>query len=150
MADSLKDRVSADTKTAMKSGDKQSLSALRLILAAIKQHEVDNRSDLDDDAASELLTRMAKQRRDSIKQYTDGNREDLAEVERFELALIEQYLPEQMSADEIAAEVAEAIAQCGAESARDMGKVMGILSGKLKGKADMSAVSKAVKSSLAG
>ena len=150
MADSLKDRVSADTKTAMKSGDKQSLSALRLILAAIKQHEVDTRSDVDDDAASELLTRMAKQRRDSIKQYTDGNREDLAEVERFELALIEQYLPEQMSADEIAAEVAEAIAQCGAESARDMGKVMGILSGKLKGKADMSAVSKAVKSSLAG
>ena len=82
MADSLKDRVSADTKTAMKSGDKQSLSALRLILAAIKQHEVDNRSDVDDDAASELLTRMAKQRRDSIEQYTDGNREDRTSCEQ--------------------------------------------------------------------
>lgn len=148
MATSLKDRLSADAKTALKAGDKARLGTLRLVLAAFKQYEVDERAEVDDATAVELLTRMAKQRRESITQYEQGNREDLAAKEREELGIITAYLPEQLSEAEIDAEIAAAIEATGAAGMRDMGKVMGRLGGALKGRADMSAVSARVKERL--
>ena len=138
----------ADIKTAMKAGEKDKLAALRLVSAAIKQFEVDKRETAGDGAAIDILTRMVKQRRESIDQYQNAGRDDLAAKERFELELISAYLPEQLDAAGIEAEVEKAIGDTGASSMRDMGKVMGRLNAALKGRADMAAVSAAVKARL--
>jgi uncharacterized protein YqeY len=145
---SLKSQITEDMKTAMKAGDKERLKAVRLMLAAIKQIEVDKRIELDDTAVLAVLTKMVKQRRDSIEQFEKGNREDLAEIERAEITVLEGYLPEQLGADELAAMVDEVIQASGAESIRDMGKVMGQIKAKAAGRADMGALSTLVKERL--
>ena len=145
---SLKSQITEDMKTAMKAGDKERLKAVRLMLAAIKQIEVDKRIELDDTAVLAVLTKMVKQRRDSIEQFEKGNREDLAEIERAEITVLKGYLPEQLGADELAAMVDEVIQATGAESIRDMGKVMGQIKAKAAGRADMGALSTLVKERL--
>jgi hypothetical protein len=145
-----RDRLAADIKAAMKAGEKDRLAALRLIAASFKQFEVDQRAEVDDARAVELLTRMAKQRRESIEQYDNAGREELAAKERFELDIINAYLPAQLDTTELEAHVDAAIASTGASGMRDMGKVMGVLNGELKGRADMAAVSAMVKARLAG
>ncbi|MEM7467061.1 MAG: GatB/YqeY domain-containing protein, partial [Pseudomonadota bacterium] len=129
----------------MKSGDKKTVAALRLVLAALKQQEVDQRIELDDQGVLAILTKLAKQRKESISQYQDAGRDDLIEQEQFELDLIEGYLPEAASEADIAAAIEQAIADTGASSMKDMGKVMGILKSKLEGRADFGALSQAVK-----
>ena len=145
---SLKGKITDDVKSAMKAGEKDRLKVLRLITAAIKQVEVDERKELADEDVLGILTKMVKQRRDSIKQYTDGNRQDLADIEQAEIDIIETYLPEQLSEDEIAEIIDEAIASTGAEGMRDMGKVMGVVKSKVQGRADMGQVSSRVKARL--
>jgi uncharacterized protein YqeY len=145
---SLKDQIKADMKSAMKAGDKDRLKVVRLIMAAIKQVEVDTREELDDAGVLGVLNKMVKQRRDSVEAFEKGGREDLAAIERDEIAVLEAYLPEQLSADELASLVDEAIAATGAESIRDMGKVMGQIKTKAAGRADMGAVSAVVKERL--
>jgi len=144
----LKGRITEDIKTAMKAGEKDRLKVLRLISAAIKQVEVDERRDLDDADVLGILDKMVKQRRDSITQYTDGNRKDLADIEQQEIEIIEDYLPEQLSEDELDELVDEAIATTGAEGIRDMGKVMGAIKSKAQGRADMGIVGAKVKARL--
>ena len=144
----LKQRITEDMKTALRSGQKAALGTIRLILAAIKQVEVDTRKDLDDTQVLAILDKMAKQRRESITQFTQANRPELAEKENQELTLIQSYLPEQLSDAEISSLIDQAISTTGAESMRDMGKVMGLLKPQLQGKADMSAVSGLIKSRL--
>jgi uncharacterized protein YqeY len=147
---SLKQQLTEDMKTAMRGGDKQRLAVIRLILAAVKQREVDERIELDDVQTLAVLEKMLKQRRDSIAQYDAANRQDLADVERAEVAVIEAYLPAKLSEAEIDALVAEAIAATGASSARDMGKVVAAVKEKAAGRADMAVVSARVKARLAG
>ncbi|PKM05661.1 MAG: glutamyl-tRNA amidotransferase [Gammaproteobacteria bacterium HGW-Gammaproteobacteria-4] len=147
---SLKQQLSDDMKAAMKSGDKTRLGVIRLINAAIKQREVDERITLDDAQVLAALEKMLKQRRDSINQYESAGREDLANVERFEVEVIQGYLPAQLSADEVAAAISEAITQTGASGPQDMGKVIGALKPRLAGRADMGQVSALVKARLAG
>ena len=132
----------------MKSGEKKTVGALRLVLAAIKQQEVDQQKELDDNAVLAILTKLAKQRKESITQYEQAGRDDLIEQEQFELDLITQYLPAAASEEDIAKAIDEAIAATGAESMKDMGKVMGILKSKLEGRADFGALSQAVKNRL--
>jgi len=144
----LKGQLQDDMKTAMKAGDKDRLKVVRLIRAAINQIEVDQRIELDDAAVLGVLNKMVKQRRDSISQFRDGGRNDLADVELAEIVVIENYLPEQMSDDELDAMIAKAISDIGAESIRDMGKVMGAVKAKAEGRADMAAVGSKVKSIL--
>lgn len=146
----LKDTLTADMKTALKAGDKPRLGVLRMALAAVKQQEVDGRKTLDDAEITAVIDKMVKQRRDSVKQFREGGREDLAEREAAEIAVLEHYLPEQLDETEIAGLIDEAIAATGAQSMRDMGKVMGELRPKVQGRADMSAVSARVKERLAG
>ncbi len=145
---SLKSQITEDMKSAMKAGDKDRLKVVRLILAAIKQVEVDKRTELDDAAVLAVLTKMVKQRRDSVEQFEKGGREDLAKIERDEIAVLEKYLPEQLSAEELAAMVDAVIQATGAEGIRDMGKVMGQIKAKAAGRADMGAVSATVKERL--
>ena len=145
---SLKGQITEDMKSAMKAGEKDRLKAVRLILAAIKQIEVDTREELDEAAVLAVLTKMVKQRRDSVEQFEKGNREDLAAIERAEIVVINDYLPEQLSADELAAMVDEVIQTTGAAGIRDMGKVMGQIKAKASGRADMGAVSATVKERL--
>ena len=145
---SLKDQITDDMKTALKAGDKDRLKVLRLILAAIKQVEVDTRKELDDAAVLGVLEKMLKQRRDSIEQFTKGGREDLAAIEQAEMAVIDSYLPAKMDDAELDALVDEVIAATGAESIRDMGKVMGAIKSKAAGRADMGAVGARVKARL--
>ena len=145
---SLKNQITEDMKSAMKAGDKDRLKVVRLIMAAIKQVEVDTRTELDDAAVLGVLNKMVKQRRDSVEQFEQGGREDLAAGERAEIEVLQGYLPEQLSADELAALVDEAIAATGAEGIRDMGKVMGQIKAKAAGRADMGAVSATVKERL--
>ncbi len=145
---SLKDQITQDMKSAMKAGEKDRLKVVRLMLAAIKQVEVDKRVELDDAAVLSVLDKMVKQRRDSVEQFEKGGREDLAAIERGEIAVLQDYLPEQLSADELAALVDEVIAATGAASMKDMGKVMGQIKAKAAGRADMGAVSAAVKERL--
>ena len=135
-------------KTAMKAGDKDRLKVVRLMRAAINQIEVDQRIELDDAAVLGVLNKMVKQRRDSISQFRDGGRDDLADIELAEIVVIENYLPEQMSDDELDAMIAKAISDTGAESIRDMGKVMGAVKAKAEGRADMAAVGAKVKNIL--
>ena len=144
----LKQTLTEDMKAAMKSGDKARLGVIRLINAAIKQKEVDERIELDDAAVIAVLGRMLKQRRDSVSQYEAAGREDLAAVERAEIAVIEGYLPAQMDEAAINAQIDDAIASTGASGPADMGKLMGALKPKLAGKADMGLVSKLVKQKL--
>src|SRR3954470_16657614 len=146
----LKDRIQDDMKAAMKARETQRLSAIRLLLAAVKQREVDERKDLSDAEVTSVIEKMIKQRRDSIAQYTSANRRDLADAETFELNLLAGYLPKQLSDPEIAEAVEAAIAQTGAKGAADMGKAMGVLKAKLAGRADMAKVSALVKAKLAG
>ena len=145
---SLKNQITEDMKSAMKAGEKDRLKVVRLIRAAIKQVEIDKRIELDDAAVLAVLDKMVKQRRDSVDQFEKGNREDLAAIERAEIAVLEDYLPEQLSADELAAMVDEVIAATGAEGIRDMGKVMGQIQARAAGRADMGAVSATVKERL--
>ena len=147
---SLKANIVEDMKAAMKAKEAQRLSAIRLLLAAIKQREVDERKDLSDAEVVAVIEKMIKQRRDSIAQFQAANRKDLVDQETFELNLLSGYLPKQLTDAEIEREVSAAIAQTGAKGAADMGKVMGALKGKLAGRADMGKVSSLVKSKLAG
>ena len=147
---SLKTRINDDVKAAMRGGDARRRDALRLLLAALKQREVDERKDLADADVVATIERLIKQRRESIAQFEKGGRLDLAQNEQFELDLLQTYMPQALSDAEIAAAVAEAITAAGAKTPSDMGKVMGVLKGKLAGKADMSKVSSLVKTKLAG
>jgi len=146
----FKERLNQDVITALKAREKVKLKALRLIAAAVKQFEIDNRAELDEEAAVGVLTKMAKQRRESIAQFEPAGRSDLVEIERFELNLIAGYLPEQLSDDEVDARIEAAIGTTGATSMRDMGKVMGHVQAELKGRADMAEVSAKVKCRLIG
>ncbi|MCP5093314.1 MAG: GatB/YqeY domain-containing protein [Gammaproteobacteria bacterium] len=145
---SLKGQITEDMKSAMKAGDKSRLKVVRLMLAAIKQVEVDKRTELDDTAVLGVLTKMVKQRRDSIEQFEKGEREDLAKIERDEITVLDEYLPEMLAPEELSAMVAEAIKTTGAESIRDMGKVMAQIKAKAAGRADMGALSASVKERL--
>ena len=145
---SLKGQITEDMKSAMKAGQKDRLKVVRLIRAAIKQIEIDTREELDDAAVLVVLTKMVKQRRDSVEQFENGNREDLAAIERAEILVLNDYLPEQLCAEELAAMVDEVIQATGAEGIRDMGKVMGQIKAKASGRADMGAVSATVKERL--
>ena len=137
-------------KASLKAGDKRRLGTVRLILAAIKQREVDERVELDDPQVLAVLDKMVKQRRESIAQYEKAGRDELAEQEAFEVGVIQEYLPDALSDREIATLIEEAIAGTGAQSIRDMGKVMGQLNPKMQGRADMGAVSSLVKQKLSG
>lgn len=145
---SLKERLSEDMKNAMRAKDQLSLSTIRLINAAIKQYEVDERAEADDAKVIALITKMVKQRKDSAKIYTDAGRQDLADKENAEIEVINRYLPQMMSAAEIEQAVAAAVAQTGAAGMADMGKVMGVLKTSLAGKADMGEVNKILKAAL--
>ncbi len=145
---SLKQRLTDDMKAAMKSGEKDKLAVIRLIQAGIKQREVDERITLDDAAVLAVLEKNVKQRKDSISQYEQAGREDLAAQERYELDVIQDYLPEQMSDVEIESLVAAAISETGAAAPSDMGKLMAALKPKLAGRADMGKVSAIVKAKL--
>ena len=147
---SLKARINDDVKAAMRGGDARRRDALRLLLSALKQREVDERKDLADTDVVATIEKLIKQRRESIAQFEKGGRQDLVQNEQFELHLLQTYMPQALSDAEIAAAVAEAIEAAGAKSPSDMGKVMGVLKGKLAGKADMSKVSSLVKTKLAG
>ncbi|MDD3450307.1 MAG: GatB/YqeY domain-containing protein [Gammaproteobacteria bacterium] len=148
MSDSLKQRIDADMKAAMRAKDRERLGTVRLILAAIKQREVDERTTLDDTQVLAVLDKMAKQRRDSIAQYEGAGRQDLADKEQRELAIIQDYMPQPLSEAEIAALIDAAVASSGAGGMQDMGKVMGVLRPQVQGRADMGAVSAAVKARL--
>ena len=145
---SLKDQITEDMKVAMKAGEKDRLKVLRLMLAAIKQIEIDKRIELDDAAVLSVLDKMVKQRRDSVEQFEKGNRQDLADIEKAEIEVLETYLPEQLTDAELDAMIEEAISSTGAESIRDMGKVMGQIKSKAAGRADMGAVGAKVKARL--
>ena len=144
----LKAQISDDMKTAMKAGDKDRLKAVRLILAAIKQIEIDKRIELDDAAVLGVLDKMVKQRRDSVSQFMDGGRQDLVDIELAEIEVLEGYLPERLSDVELDAIIDQAIKDSAAESIRDMGKVMGQVKAKAAGRADMGAVGAKVKERL--
>ena len=145
---SLKARIQSDMKSAMKAGEKDRLKVIRMLLAAIKQIEVDERRELDEAGVLAVLTKMVKQRRDSVRQFEDGGRQDLADNERAEIAVLDDYLPQALSDDELDAAIVAAIEEAGAESVRDMGKVMAILKNRVQGRADMGAVSGRVKARL--
>jgi len=147
---SLKQQLTDDMKTAMRGGDKGRLGVIRLILAAIKQREVDERIQLDDSQVLAVLEKMLKQRKDSVSQYAAAGREDLADIERAEMAVIEAYMPAKLSDAEIDTIIEAAVAETGAGSARDMGKVVGVVKGKVAGRADMGQVSARIKARLGG
>ncbi|MBA4341097.1 MAG: glutamyl-tRNA amidotransferase [Methylibium sp.] len=145
---SLKDQITEDMKSAMRAKDSERLSTIRMLLAAVKQKEVDERVVVDDAALVAIVDKLIKQRKDSISQFTAAGRNDLADKETAELQVLEVYLPQRLSADEIAAEVGAIVADLGASGPGDMGKVMGAVKSKLAGKADMGLVSAAVKAAL--
>ena len=147
---SLKARITDDMKTAMRAKETARLGTIRLLLAAIKQKEVDERIELDDAAVSSIVEKLIKQRKDSISQFQSAGRDDLVAAEQAELVVLQAYLPEQLSAAEVEAAVIAAIAESGAASARDMGKVMSLLKPRLAGRADMGQVSALIKARLAG
>ena len=144
----LKAQITEDMKIAMKAGDKDRLKVIRLMIAAIKQIEIDQRIELDDTAVLGVLDKMVKQRRDSISQYKDGNRQDLADIEIAEISVLDTYLPEQLGESEINDIIEQAISDSGAETIRAMGKVMGQVKAKAAGRADMGAVGAKVKERL--
>jgi uncharacterized protein YqeY len=144
----LKAKITEDMKAAMRAKDAPRLSAIRLLLAAMKQREVDERIALTDADILSIIEKMLKQRRDSVTQYEAGRRQDLADVEKFEIGVLSEYMPQQLSEVEIAGEVAAAVAQAGAKGMQDMGKVMAVLKPRLAGRADMAKVSALVKAKL--
>ena len=145
---SLKTQLTEDMKTAMRAKDQVSLSTIRLINAAIKQFEVDERTEADDAKVISILTKMVKQRKDSAKIYTEAGRQDLADKENAEIEILNRYLPQMMSAEEIKTVVEAVVAETGASGMADMGKVMGVLKTRLAGKADMGEVNKVLKAAL--
>lgn len=145
---SLRERLLNDTKTAMREKARERLTVLRMLSAAIKQKEVDERVELDDAGATAVVEKMVKQRRESEKQYREAGRDDLADREAAEIVILEDYLPEPLDPAELEALVNEAISEAGAESMKDMGKVMGLLKPRIQGRADMGAVSQQVKARL--
>jgi uncharacterized protein len=145
---SLKDQITEDMKNAMRAKDTARLGTIRLLLAAMKQKEVDERVELDDGAVVAIIEKLIKQRKDSISQFQAANREDLVAIENAELIVLQTYMPEQMSEAEVAAVVAKAVAEVGATGPQDMGKVMGLVKSQLAGKADMGVVSAQVKAAL--
>jgi uncharacterized protein YqeY len=147
---SLKDQITDDMKAAMRAKDSERLATVRLLIAEIKRKEVDERIELDDAQVVAIVEKMIKQRKDSITQFEAGGRQDLADIEKAELAVLVTYMPAGLSDEEVAAEVAAAVAASGAAGPQDMGKVMAILKPKLAGRADMTAVSAQVKKALAG
>jgi uncharacterized protein YqeY len=147
---SLKDQITEDMKSAMRAKDSARLGTIRLLLAAIKQKEVDERIVLDDAQVTAVIDKMLKQRRDSISQFESAGRQDLVDAEKAELEILTAYMPQQMGADEVRAVIAEVIAAVGATGPADMGKVMGPLKAKLAGKTDMAAASALVKAALGG
>ncbi len=147
---SLKQRLTDDMKAAMKAGEKERLGTIRLINAAIKQKEVDERVELDDTQVLAILEKMVKQRKDSVTQYEAAGREELAAIERAEILVIEQYLPAKLGEAEVLAAIDAAISETGASGPADMGKLMGVLKPRLAGQADMGLVSKLIKTRLAG
>ncbi len=150
MASPLKQRIQEDVTATMRARDKPRLSTLRLVTAAIKQLEVDSRAQLDDPDVLRVLEKMLKQRRDSLRQFSDAGRQDLADQESYEIAVIESYMPEALTAEELQALIDAAIAEAGANSIRDMGRVMGLLKPRVQGRADLGAVSGTVKHKLSG
>jgi uncharacterized protein YqeY len=146
----LKDRITEDMKNAMRAGEKERLATIRLILSAVKQREVDERITLDDSQVLAAIEKMIKQRREAITQFEAGGRADLVAKDTAEIAILQAYLPAQMSDAEIDALIAEAIASTGAASIKDMGKVMGVVKAKAQGRADMGAVSARIKQKLSG
>ena len=146
---SLKQQITEDMKTAMRAGDSKRRDAIRLLLAAIKQREVDERIELDDAAVVAAIEKMLKQRRDSISQYEAAQRQDLADAEKYEVGVLQAYMPQALSEAEVESAVAEAIAASGAQGQSDMGKVMAVLKPKLAGRADMGKVSALIKTRLA-
>ena len=147
---SLKARITEDMKMAMKAKESAKLAAIRLLLAALKQKEVDERVELDDNAVIAVIEKLTKQRKDSVTQYEAAGRQELADAEKFEIAVLGAYLPEKMSTEETNAIVLAAVASTGAKGPADMGKLMAVLKPQLAGKADMAEVSKLVKAALAG
>ena len=147
---SLKDQITEDMKTAMRAKDSERLGTIRLLQAAMKQKEVDERITLDDAAVVAIVDKLIKQRKDSITAFEGAGRQDLADKEKAEMAVLQAYLPERMSADEVTAAVKAIVAEVGAAGPGDMGKVMGVVKARLAGKADMGQVSAAVKAALAG
>lgn len=145
----IKARINDDVKAAMRGGDARRRDALRLLLAALKQREVDERKELADPEVIAVIDKMLKQRRDSIAQFEQGGRQDLADAEKFEVSVLEAYMPQALGETEIAAAVVAAITESGAKGPADMGKVMGVLKAKLAGRADMGKVSALVKNKLA-
>lgn len=145
---SLKSHIIDDMKAAMRAKDKQQLGTIRLLTAAIKQVEVDERRELSDSDVVSIVTKMVKQRKDSASQFQDADRQDLADQEIYEIGVLEKYLPEQLSDSELQELIQKAISSCDAKSMADMGKVMGILRPQLTGRADMGAVSQKIKSIL--
>ena len=146
----LKGRITDDMKAAMRSGEKERLGVIRMLTAAIKQREVDERISLDDAQVSSVLEKMIKQRKESVVQFQAGNRRDLADKESAEIALLQAYLPSPLTDTELEALISEAIAATGAASIKDMGKVMGVIKGKAQGRADMAAVGAKIKAKLGG
>jgi uncharacterized protein len=144
----LREQLNEDMKSAMKARETEKLGAIRLLLSAVKQREVDERITLDDAGVVSVVEKMIKQRKDSISQYEKAARQDLADKEKFELGILEAYLPQQLAAAEVDAIIAEAVASTGAKSAADMGKVMAVVKPKLAGRADMGKVSALVKAAL--
>jgi hypothetical protein len=147
---SLKERITDDMKAAMRAKDSERLGAIRMLTAAIKQKEVDDRVELDDTGVIAIVDKLIKQRKDSIEAFQKAARQDLADKEAAEMAVLQVYLPARLSADEVAAEVSAIVAELGAKGPGDMGKVMGAVKTRLAGKADMGQVSAAVKAALAG
>jgi len=146
----LKGRITEDMKAAMRSGDKQRLGVIRMITAAIKQREVDERITLEDAQVLSVLEKMVKQRKESLVQFQAGNRQDLVDKESAEIAVLQAYMPSQLGEAELDALISETIAATGAASIKDMGKVMGIVKGKAQGRADMAAVGAKIKAKLSG
>jgi len=145
---SLKERISEDVKTAMRAQEREQLGALRMLTAAIKQREVDERIELDDTQVLGVIDKMCKQRRESLEQFEAAGRHDLAKKEAYELGVLQAYMPEPLDADELSGLIEEAISEVDAQSMRDMGSVMGILKDKVQGRADMKAVSRTVREKL--
>ncbi len=146
----LKDRITDDMKAAMRSGEKERLGVIRMITSAIKQREVDERITLDDSQVLSVLEKMIKQRKESLTMFQAGNRQDLVDKESAEIALLQGYLPSQLSGSDIDGLIGEAIAATGAASIKDMGKVMAIIKAKAQGRADMAAVGAKIKAKLGG
>jgi len=147
--DLLTNRIKEDMKVAMKGGDKARLGVIRLILSAVKQVEVDERISLDNERTLQVLDKMLKQRRESIRQFADAGRNDLVAIEEAEMLVIQDFLPQPLADTEVDAMINEAVAESGAESVKDMGKVMALLRAKMQGRADMSVVSAKIKAALA-